>query len=301
VKVDSRTGNYVLWAVVIGFMLLVGLPPSHGAEGDKAIARVGKETITEADFNEMANAVPEKLRSMYLTPEGKKQALEYIVNVYLMAAEAQKDGLDKTPAFQKLVEFSKKELLARMFMEKASKTMAGPSEQEVKVFYDQNAPMFETPESVHVRHVLVKTEDEAKEVLKRLKKGEKFAEIAAAVSTCPSKEEGGDLGWQPKGRLSKEVEDAAFSMKKGQVTGPVKSKWGYHVLLMEDQKPASKLPFEEAKEYIVEQLSMQKQQEFFEKLAESLRQKGQVQITLPQSAPVPVPSVPAGPAPAPKK
>jgi peptidyl-prolyl cis-trans isomerase C len=152
-----------------------------------------------------------------------------------------------------------------------------------------------------VRHILVKTEDQAKDVLKRLKKGEKFGDIAAAVSICPSKERGGDLGWQTKGMLSKEVEDAAFSVQKGQVTGPVKTKWGYHVILIEDQKPASKMPFDEAKEYIVEQLAMQKQQEFFEKLAENLRQKTQVQITQPQSAPVPVPTVPTGPAAAPKK
>ena len=300
-KVDLRIGGCVLWAIVAGFIVLIGLSPSHGAQGDQVLARVGNQTITEADFNDFAAAVPERLRSMYLTPEGKKQTLEYIVNVYLMSAEAQKEGLDKAPAFQKLADFSRKELLARMYMEKASRNMPNPTDQEVKTFYDQNAPMFETSESVHVRHILVKTEDQAKDVLKRLKKGEKFGDIAAAVSICPSKERGGDLGWQAKGMLSKEVEDAAFSVQKGQVTGPVKTKWGYHVILIEDQKPASKMPFDEAKEYIVEQLAMQKQQEFFEKLAENLRQKTQVQITQPQSAPVPVPTVPTGPAAAPKK
>jgi peptidyl-prolyl cis-trans isomerase C len=115
---------------------LVGLSPSHAAQGDQVIAKVGNQAITEADFNEMASAVPERLRAMYLTPEGKKQALEYIVNVYLMSAEAQKEGLDKTPAFQKLVDFSRKELLARMFMEKASKTMAVPPSRS---YHDQNA------------------------------------------------------------------------------------------------------------------------------------------------------------------
>jgi peptidyl-prolyl cis-trans isomerase C len=90
-------------------------------------------------------------------------------------------------------------------------------------------------------------------------------------------------------------------MQKGQVTGPVKSRWGFHVLLLEDQKPASKVAFDEVKGDIAEQLAMQKQQEFFEKLAESLKQKTQVQIDLPQGTPVPVPPIPAGPPPPAKK
>jgi peptidyl-prolyl cis-trans isomerase C len=86
------------------------------------------------------------------------------------------------------------------------------------------------PDKVHCTHILVKTETEAKTILERLNKGEKFANIAKEVSLCPSGKNGGDLGAFGRGKMVKEFETAAFALSKGQTSGPVKTKYGYHIV-----------------------------------------------------------------------
>lgn len=86
------------------------------------------------------------------------------------------------------------------------------------------------PDRVHCAHILVKTESEAKAVLERLKKGEKFSAIAQQVSLCPSKKRGGDLGTFTRGKMVKEFENAAFALKKGEISGIVKTQFGYHII-----------------------------------------------------------------------
>ena len=86
------------------------------------------------------------------------------------------------------------------------------------------------PDKVHCAHILVKSESEAKVVLERLKKGEKFGRVARAVSRCPSAKRGGDLGTFTRGKMVKEFENAAFALQKGQVSGVVKTKFGFHVI-----------------------------------------------------------------------
>ncbi len=86
------------------------------------------------------------------------------------------------------------------------------------------------PDQIHCAHILVKTEQEVKAVLDRISKGEKFANIAQEVSLCPSKKRGGDLGKFGRGKMVKEFENAAFALKKGEISGIVKTKYGYHII-----------------------------------------------------------------------
>jgi peptidyl-prolyl cis-trans isomerase C len=86
------------------------------------------------------------------------------------------------------------------------------------------------PDKVHCAHILVKSESEAKAVLERLKKGEKFGNVARAVSRCPSRKRGGDLGTFTRGKMVREFENAAFALQKGEVSGVVKTKFGCHII-----------------------------------------------------------------------
>ncbi len=263
---------------------------------DQVLAKIGSKTVTEGDLKQMANAVPEKFRYYYQTPEGRKQTLDYIVNIYALAAEAEKEGLDKSPDAQKLLAFTRNDLLARLMLDKMTKNVPEPTEADAKKYFEQNKTEFSTPESIKLHHILVENEKEAKDVLARLKKGEKFADLASQVSICPSKAKGGDLDWMPKGSLVPEIEEAAFKMKKGQIEGPVKSKFGYHILYLEDSKPAEEASFDQVKDYILEQIKYQKQQEQYEKVADSLRKKMNVQILLPEDTAKPPTAMPgAGP------
>lgn len=295
-KINEPVLKGFLWTVLLTGLIIAFLPYSALAAGDQVLAKVGKRTITETDLQQLANAVPEKVRHLYLTPEGRKKTLDYIVNVYVLAAEAENQGLDKSPEVQKLLDFSQQDLLARLYLDKITDNLPDPTEQEAKQYFDKNRAQYTAPESIHLRHILVKTEKEANKVLERLKKGDKFADVAQQVSTCPSKGRGGDLDWLPKGTLLPEIEQVAFSMQEGQTTGPVKSTFGYHVLMLEGKRPAQETDFDQVKDYIVEQLKFQKRQEYYEKVAEQLRQKMKVQVAeAPTAAPAPA-TEPAGPA-----
>ncbi|MGD9819314.1 MAG: peptidylprolyl isomerase [Desulfomonilaceae bacterium] len=269
-----------------------GSTPSGTASpnDNQVLAKIGDKVVTESDLKDMSNAVPDKFKHYYQTPEGRRQTLEYIVNVYALAAEAEKQGTDKRPDVQKLLNFTRNDLLARFYLESLTKNIPSPTDADAQAFYEQNKSEFVTPESIHLSHVLVETERDAKDVLARLKKGEKFGDIASQVSICPSKDVKGDLDWMPRGNLAPEIEEVAFTMKNDQITGPVKTKFGYHVLLMHDKRPARENSFDQVKELIIEQIKFLRQQEQYEKIAENLRKKYNVQILLP-----PVNTPPVGP------
>ncbi len=282
-------------ALVLAVLLACGLV-SQAAAADKVLAKVGSQTVTEADLDQMANAVPEKFRHLYQTPEGRQKTLDYIVNIYVLSEAAKSEGMDKQPEVQGLLDFTRKDLLARVYLDKLNKSLPAPTDQQVKAFYDQNRDRFVTPESIHLHHILVKTEKEANDALAKLKKGAKFADLAKQVSICPSKGKGGDLEWLPRGSLLKEIEDVAFAMEKGQITGPVKTKFGYHVLYLEDKKSGQESSLDQVKDYIAEQLKFQAQQQQYEKVAQELRKKMNVQVTAPKASPVTGPATaPAGP------
>ncbi len=188
-------------------------------------------------------------------------------------------------------------MLARFYLEKTGKNLPAPTDADAKAFYEKNRSQFVIPESVLLRHILVKTDKEAKDAFNKLNKGAKFADLANQVSICPSRAKGGSLDWMPKGYLVKEIEDAAFSMKAGAIAGPIQSKFGYHILLLEDKRPPQETSFEQAQETIMERLKFQAQQDHYEKVAADLRQKMNVQLTPSASgASSPAPTTPTAPA-----
>ena len=210
---SSNHSRHIWIAAAIMMLLLVSAPHSF-AQTDKVVAKIGNQTVTESDLKEISNAVPEKFRHLYLTPEGRKKTLDYVVNIYVLAAEAERIGMDKKPEADKLLQFTRRDLLARLYLDQMSKDLPAPTDAEAKAFYETNKAQYATPESVHLHHILVASEKEAKDAMDKLKKGEKFADLASQISICPSKLKGGNLEWLPKGSLVPEIEEVAFSMKK---------------------------------------------------------------------------------------
>lgn len=158
--------------------------------------------------------------------------------------------------------------------------------KEVKAYYDANPEEFVDKEKVHARHILVKTEAEAQSVIKSLKglSGDKlrneFIAQAKSKSTGPSAAKGGDLGYFPRGQMVPSFNDAAFSMKEGSISSaPVQSQFGYHVIYIEDKKPAKKLGFDEVKNFIEQRLKMDKFKATMEKKMATLRDKAKITYT----------------------
>ena len=276
-------------ALALALIWIGVIAPANAAE-DQVLAKIGSETIKDSDLQTLAEAAPDAIKQSAASPAAKRQWLDHLIDIYALAAGAEAQGLDKNPEFQRLLKFAKKDLLARTFFDKQFKALPKPTEAEAKAYYEKNAQKYVVPESIHLRHILVDSDKKAKEAMAKLKKGASFAQVASEMSTCPSSANGGDLDWLPKERLVKEVGDAAFKMKKGDIVGPVKSKFGYHVLNLVDKRPQKVSTFDEVKTWLVQQLEFSKRQEYYSKLAKDLRNKLKVQVLLKDTP------IPAGPA-----
>jgi peptidyl-prolyl cis-trans isomerase C len=174
------------------------------------------------------------------------------------------------------------------------------TEEEAQKYYDENIKQFEQPEQVRVSHILIKpeltdpnvdtnadpNEDKAKarakakvkaeELLKQLKDGADFAELAKAHSNCPSAPKGGDLGFFPRGQTVPAFENVAFELEIGQISDVVETEYGYHIIKATDHKEASTIAFEQAKDDIIRQLTQNKQSELADEYIESLKAKAKI-------------------------
>ncbi len=199
--------------------------------------------------------------------EFRKQVLEQLVAKELVYDDAKKTNLLKSKEFKdeykKVQERVKKELAVQIWQKKQMDKVK-VSEKELKNYYNKNKEEFKEKESVHARHILVKTESEAKDLIKQMKnlKGgdllAKFIELAKAKSTGPSGPKGGDLGSFARGQMVPAFNDKVFSMKVGTISEPVKTQFGYHVIYLEAKKAPKNLGFSEVKSFIEQRLKMEK-------------------------------------------
>lgn len=188
-----------------------------------------------------------------------------------------------------LKEFARKEIYINNLVEKDIVPKATVTEAEAKKFYDENPEKFKNPESVKASHILVgvdanasaadkaKAREKAEALLKRVKAGEDFAEIAKKESTCPSAPQGGDLGYFTKGQMVPEFEKAAFDLKPGEVSGIVETKFGYHIIKLVDKKPAGTVTFDDSKQMISDYLKSNKIQKEISALVEKLKKEGKIE------------------------
>ncbi|WP_304544320.1 peptidylprolyl isomerase [Sulfurimonas microaerophilic] len=229
---------------------------------------------TQGRFNQVP---PEKQAAF------RQQVLQQLIGKELIFEDAKKNGILKSKEYKeeykKLEERMKEELAIQVWQKKLLDEIK-ISEKELKSYYKQNKEEFNEPKSVHARHILVATEDEAKKIISGLKSlsGEKlkdkFITEAKAKSTGPSGPKGGDLGYFTEGQMVPAFNDKVFSMKKGTVTTePVKTQFGYHVIYLEDKKSAMTRKFDEVKAFIDQRLKMEKFKETMKKKMDSLQKK----------------------------
>ena len=206
-------------------------------------------------------------------PERQQAIREELVNREVLAQAAQKRGLDKNPDVAAQMEMARQAVLVRALFENEVK--ANPiTDADLTKQYDTFKAQMGTNE-YKVRHILVEKEDEAKQIIADLAKGGDFAKIAKEKSKDPgSKENGGDLDWGPSARYVKPFADAVTSQQKGKVSAaPVKTDFGYHVIVVDDVRPLKVPEFAEVKE----QFRQRAQQQQIQKLVMDLRQKAKVE------------------------
>ena len=218
---------------LIAVMAAAGLGIAPVWAGDE-LAMVNGRAITKEAFQSALEGVPPQMQERFSTPEGRQQLLDSLVTQEVLLQEGERLGLDQDPAVQSRLAEARRAVLVETLMQKMVADEA--SDAKVKDYYNAHKADFR---SVKASHILVATEDEAKTVKKRLKKGGDFAAVAKEVSTDPSaKQNGGDLGFFTKDQMVKPFADTAFAMKVNAISDPVKSEFGYHIIKVHEIKDA---------------------------------------------------------------
>ncbi len=251
---------------------------AYAAESDKVLARVGSEDITESEILEFIQPFGQQAIMLYGTEQGRKMIVDDVIAMRLYALDAEASKLDQTPEFQAQLLNAKRAMLAQAAMKEAVKDLA-VTDEEAKKFYDSNPAMFRQPERIRARHILVSGDEALAKVQNELKAGKSFDVVAKEYSKDPgSAANGGDLGEFPRGVMVPEFEKTAFALKNpGDVSEPVKTQFGWHIIKLEEKIPESTVPFEQVKERLTQELKDQKTQTVLQDKAKELESKYKVE------------------------
>jgi peptidyl-prolyl cis-trans isomerase C len=235
--------------------------PAAGAAAQPApvdpktvLATVGDHNITEADVEIAGSEMQQQMQQQQVPqPLARAYVLEALINLALVSNAARDAKVDQSADYLQLKSYFDDRALQRVFLsqEIAPKITA----DTLKAAYDEYVKTFQPQDEVHARHILVKTEAEAKDIETQLAGGAKFEDLAKAKSTdTGSAANGGDLGFFGKGQMVKPFEDAAFALKVGEVSAPVQSQFGWHIIKVDETRKTQPTPFDQMTQQLQQQL-----------------------------------------------
>jgi peptidyl-prolyl cis-trans isomerase C len=241
----------------------------------KVLATVNGKEITQDVVMKFLNDLGPQTAMQFQSPEGIKKVVEELINQEMLYLDAKENNLEEDQDFKDQLEKFKEGLIKQYAVSKILSNVQ-VSEDEMKEYFEKNKENFKNEESITSSHILVDSEEKANEIIKEIKEGMTFEEAAKAHSTCPSKDQGGNLGESTRGKMVPEFEDAAFAMQIGNVSEPVKTQFGYHVIKLYDKKEASNSTYEEVQDQIRAQVLGQKQQQAYIEKTDTLKEKYEV-------------------------
>lgn len=234
-------------------------------ENKKILASVDGKEISQEDVIAFISQM--QGGNQFLNPQGINQIADELVNQELMYIDAKENKLDEDEEFLRELENTKSNMLKNYAMHLIFKDIK-VEEDEIKDYYENNKEVIKQPKTYKASHILVKDENKANEILEEIKSGKSF-EDAADEYTIDKGSKGGDLGEFPKGTMVKEFEEALDELKEGEISKPVKSQFGYHIIKLDHSHPSHLPEFDEIKDRIHDTLLMIKRQEkYLEKVGE---------------------------------
>lgn len=245
----------------------------------KILAMVGERQITENDVDMLLKSLDPETAKHFNSAEGRQTLVGELINQELFYLDAIDKGYDKEEAYLSEIEIMKTSLLKKYALDKLLGSLSVDN-SEIESFYFQNKDLFKIPVSIRASHILVDVAEEAQNILEEINDGLSFEEAARKYSVCPSKDEGGDLGYFAKGRMVPEFEKAAFEAKENQVVGPVETPFGFHLIKVVDTKKSEIRPLSEVRNQIVQEMMARKQEHLFGMKVTELKKKYSVKTNL---------------------
>jgi len=265
-------------SIAFAAALLLALPAASGCSknseapaasgADPVIARVNGVDIKESDLALAEEDVGAEMQAA--SPDAKReQLIAYLADVIMVTQAAEKKKLGDHPDFKRRLAFLRNKLL--MGFELQEETKAAITDDALRQTYNDALKTMGGQEEVHARHILVESEDEAKAILGELKAGADFAALAKEKSKDPGASAGGDLGYFTKDQMVPEFAEVAFKMYPGQLSNPVKTQFGWHIIKLEDKRAKQPPEFDQVKDQIEAFLARKAQSEFIGQLRQSAK------------------------------
>jgi peptidyl-prolyl cis-trans isomerase C len=242
---SSRLAGVAALALAAGLSLAPALAPAPALA--KTLASVDGVEITDEDARIAAEDLGPVLPQGLQGAQRDAYLVDYLVDARLVARQAEKEKFAEGADFERRLAFARQKIIMEAKLAKVAKEAV--TEEAMRKVYDDALKAQKPEEEVSARHILVPTEDEAKAALKRVKGGEDFAKVADEVSKDPGSK-GGDLGWFTKDKMVKEFAEVAFKVEKGQMSDPVKSQFGWHIIKVEDKRQKPFPTYDQVKDQI---------------------------------------------------
>ena len=246
--------------------------------GNDVLAIVNGATLTKMHYEQLLQQYRPEARSA--AEQNKGRFMRELVLQEILAQEGERLKVESDPQLQARLRIQKNGAIARAVVQKYIAEKSNVTDERILEHYEKNKATFTSDEQISASHILLKTEAEAQAALKEIKQGKDFAEVAKAKSTGPSAPRGGELGTFGRGRMVPEFEKAAFALKTGDVSEPVKTQFGYHIIKVTDRTEAAPQSFDEVQDNIRRTLISQ----YVESLLDDLQSKAKVEIKNPEYA-----------------
>jgi len=254
---------HLLVAASLAVAALTWAGPSR-ADDDPVLARVNGSEIHQSDLKVAEEELGPSLPAQMDAATKRENILNYLIDMKIVAKVAEDRKLGDSDDFKRRLDLTRQRLLMDAYLNQEGK--AGLTDEAMHKVYDDAAKQIGGEQEVHARHILVETEDEAKQVEADLKKGADFAELAKKKSKDPGASDGGDLGFFTKDQMVPEFSEVAFKLEPGQVSAPVKSQFGWHIIKVEEKRARKAPDFAQVKGQIETYVTRKAQAEFVEKL-----------------------------------
>ena len=241
----------------IGVSLIIGAFSAHAGD-NPVVAKVNGNPITQLDLKIAEDEIGSDLGNLP-TATKRRVLVEYLIETQLFAEAAKKKNLDSGSDFEQRMEYMRRRALRESYFQNVIKSEIGDA--AAKSFYDDSVKGLKPQEEVKARHILVETEEDAQELLEQIGRGAEFTDLAKKHSKDPgTKDSGGLLGYFTRGQMVPAFENAAFSLPKGEISDPVKSTFGWHLIKVEEKRTKPIPAFDDVKDKILNTLAHRKTQ-----------------------------------------